>query len=383
MNCNACRSSLEPNSFLHCRLCKLDYHYKCLNIKSSQFAALSEDFLLSWVCPACSNVTKRNKSNCNTPVRQHQLLEPEQSLEMSYDMDMNTSMPSASNESIMDQQRPSSSRASDPSVTMDKISQMMDEKLNAALSYYMSTLRTALKSDIEVMVRSEINDALKEIKNDFTVTTDFLGSEQKDLQSKIDRQDTIIKELESENSNIKRQLNQVEDKLGQMDNLSRSLNIEIQAVPERTNENVVALFKKLCEVVGANIEDSSIRACRRVAKMNTGSSRPRNILVTLASPRQRDMVISAVHRYNKNHSDAMLNSVHLGMPPTLACRIYVAEHLSPELKILHAETRKLASNHNFKYVWVRYGKIYVRKDDGSGAVQVRNEETLKKLFNKK
>lgn len=380
MNCNVCRTLLEPNSFLHCRLCKYDYHYKCLNIKSSQFAALSEEFLLSWVCPACTNVTRRNKSNCNTPVRQQPSSDPEQSLNMSCeDQDPNTTK---SFQSQTDLQLSHPSRSSDPSVTMEKISQMMDEKLNVTFSYYMASFRAALNSDIEKMVKNQVKEVIKELKNDFTVTTDFLSSEQKDLQAKIDSQNAIIRDLEKENCDIKRQLSQVESKVCSMDNLSRSLNIEIQAVPENKNENVGILFQKLCEVIGVKIDDSSVRACRRVAKMNNGSSRPRNILVTLASPRQRDLIISSVHRFNKKHSDAMLNSSHLGLPSTSACRIYVAEHLSPELKMLHAETRKIAVSNNFKYVWVRYGKIYVRKDDSSSAINIKNQDSLKKLCQK-
>lgn len=248
--------------------------------------------------------------------------------------------------------------------------------------YFFTTysLRAALKSDIEKMVQNQVKEAIKELKSDFTVTTDFLGSEQKDLQAKIVSQNVKIRDLEKENCDIKRQLIQVENKLCNMDNLSRSLNIEIQAVPENKNENLLALFHKLCDVIGVKIDDTSVRACRRVAKMNNGSSRPRNILVTLASPRQRDLIISSVHRYNKKHSDATLNSTHLGLPPTLASKIYVAEHLSPELKILHAETRKMAGSNNFKYVWVRFGKIYVRKDDSSSAINIKNQDSLKKLF---
>lgn len=380
MNCNACRKLLEQNSSLHCQLCKHDYHYKCVNFSSGQFAVLSKEFLTSWVCPACTNITRRNKgkSNCDTSVRHYQLSDNEQNMNMSFDMD--TTALTAPNESHTGLQCPSTSRSSDTAITMDKLSQLMDEKLNSALSHYMSSLREALRSDIQKMVRSEINEALKEVKNDFTETTDFLSSGQKDLQSKIEKQNGLIHDLEKENNYIKAQLTKVENKLSSVDDMSRSLNIEIQAVPENKNENLLALFNKLCGLIGANIDDTSIRACRRVAKMNTSSSRPRNILVTLASPRQRDLVLSAVHRYNKNHPTAMLNSTHLGMPTTSACRIYVAEHLSPELKMLHAETRKMASNCNYKYVWVRFGKIYVRKDDSSGAVHIKDSEYLKKIF---
>lgn len=71
--CDACRKYVEPKTFLQCSLCKLKYHHMCLNIKSAQFATLSKEYLSSWICPSCNNVTRRTGSNCNTPVRSTQV----------------------------------------------------------------------------------------------------------------------------------------------------------------------------------------------------------------------------------------------------------------------------------------------------------------------
>lgn len=380
--CGACRQKIEHKGFLHCQSCKGEYHHECLSMEKSYFNSLSKDYLQSWICPACTNSTRRKRNNCNTPVRSNMSAYGDASHDMSFEIDPSPTTSTHAQHAIQSSSLmpgSSSSQSSDPSLTMVNISKMMDEKLDTALSFYMSKLRTALKTDIEIMVRSEINEAVKEIKNDFSATTDYLTAEQNDLKTNIDRQNSVIQSLERENCDVKKQLQIVENKLSNIENLSRSLNIEIQAVPEDRNENVLSLFRKLCEVVNANIDESSVRACRRIAKMNPGSNRPRNILVTLSSPRQRDLVISSVHRYNKSHPDAMLNSTHLGLITHGISRIYVAEHLSPEIKSLHAETRKVAQTKNFKYVWVRYGKIYIRKDDSSSAVQVKNADQLKKI----
>jgi hypothetical protein len=55
------------------------------------------------------------------------------------------------------------------------------------------------------------------------------------------------------------------------------------------------------------------------------------------------------------------------------------EHLSPECKMLHAETRKVAKAKGFKFVWTRYGKIYVRKDENSDAIHIKDTNSLKKI----
>ncbi|XP_028156404.1 uncharacterized protein LOC114349987 [Ostrinia furnacalis] len=175
-----------------------------------------------------------------------------------------------------------------------------------------------------------------------------------------------------------REITRLNIRLVGIDKISRNCNIEIQAVPERKNENILAVLKKLIEVVKAPVEDGQISACRRVAKLNNASSRPRNIVVTFSTPRIRDLVLSATHRYHKTHTGNGLRTSDLDIPGE-PCRIYVTEHLSPEQKTLHAATRKTAKERNYKYVWVKYGQIYVRKDDSAGAILIHNLDSLDKL----
>lgn len=101
---------------------------------------------------------------------------------------------------------------------------------------------------------------------------------------------------------------------------------------------MLSIFKNICDTLDVLILEHDIRSYRRVAKMNPASDRPRNIIVTLTTPRMRDVVLSAFHRYNKSHPDEKLNSKHVGVTAD-GCQIYVCEHLSADLKKLHAEAR--------------------------------------------
>ncbi|KAL0870631.1 hypothetical protein ABMA27_005591 [Loxostege sticticalis] len=336
-----------------CRLCIGKFHYQCINIDRQQFLAITKEQASTWICPACSNVTRRARSNDNTPVRQGNLTPR---LEDCLDMSCELSDPSTSN---LPPAPSSASRicsvnntTAKEEVTMDRISALLDEKLSASLSIFMENFRKVIRSDVREMVKSEIGSALKGIRDEFSETTDFICAEQKTLR--------------------------LNARLASIDKISRNCNIELQAIPERKSENVLELLKKLCEVVKVPVEDVHISACRRVAKLNTTSNRPRNILVSFSTPRIRDLVLSATHRYNKKHSGCGLRSSDLDIPGE-PCRIFVTEHLSPEQKQLHAATRIAAKEHKYKYVWVKYGQIYVRKDDSAGAILVRNRDCLDKI----
>ncbi|CAH2090658.1 unnamed protein product [Euphydryas editha] len=59
--------------------------------------------------------------------------------------------------------------------------------------------------------------------------------------------------------------------------------------------------------------------------------------------------------------------------------VFIQEHLSPQNKALHAAVRIRAKEKGYKYVWVRSGKIFVRKSEDSGYLFIRNMVDLNKL----
>lgn len=359
---------------MKCRLCVSKFHIQCLNIDKSQFLAFNKNYRSTWICPNCSNVTRRVRSNDSTPVRQGSSVALiDDSMNMSCDLpDPSTTPPSpalASSSGIL---------AGKDEITIEKISTLLEEKLSASLTIFMETFRKALREDVKEMVRSEIGSAINSIKEEFSATTDFICAEQKTHEADINKNATTIRSLEDKNTKLQAEIIRLNTRLIGMEKISRSCNLELQAVPERRNENVVALFKKLCEVVKATVDDVHVSACRRVAKQNSASNRPRNIVVTFSSPRIRDLVLSATNRYNKAHPGRGLVSSDLDINGETH-RIFVTEHLSPEQKSLHAASRKAAKDHGFKYVWIKHGQIYVRKDDSSGAILIKDMDSLTKL----
>lgn len=351
---------------MECRQCKGKYHLHCLNIRKDQFLALSKECRTTWLCPHCNNITRRTRCNPNTSVTQNQVPPSDESVNMSMD--------SSDRVASVD----TASAVSEEPVTMDKIRQLFDDRLNSSLTAFMHSFRAALHEDVRVMVQAEMKSTVQELKNDFNQTITFISDEQATLKTQINNKDETIKKLETENLKLQADLVKLNSRLSSMEKMSRGLNIELQAVPESRNENVMSLFKKICETVDVHIDDPCIQACRRVAKMDAKSNRPRNILVTLSSPRLRDTILSSVHRYNKSHPKDPLSTRHLGLPGETR-KIYVTEHLSPECKSLYAQTRKIAKEKNYKYVWVKYARIYMRKNDESGHIYVKDLSTLNKL----
>lgn len=166
----------------------------------------------------------------------------------------------------------------------------------------------------------------------------------------------------------------------ELDQLMRASNIELQCVPEHRGENLTSLMKQIGRTVGCVINDNDIYYCSRTAKMNSNSSRPRSILVKLSSPQLRDSLIASVQKYNKTHPQNKLNTSDLGIAASSSTQVYVVENLSPENKSLHAAARIRARELNYKFVWVRAGRIFMRKSETTKVILVRSTDVLEKLL---
>lgn len=377
--CGACGKPIERRASLRCTVCQGGYHFQCLNMNKSQYSALPESYRSKWVCPTCTTSTKRHRTGINTPVQQQFVPTSGQSLSSDNMVsDELTVEPLTGCADDVDSDILMPKVDSTDAITMDKMSVLFDDKMNIALASFAQTFRLAIKEDIREMVRSEMNGVVETLKDEFTKTTDFICDEQKDLNDMLEEKEKRIAFLEEENLHVKSRLVKLESRLTSIEKISRNCNLEIQAVPERSNENVMALFKNLCETVNCGIEESNVIACRRVAKINASSKRPRNILISFSNSRLRDNILSAVHRYNKSHRDHPLLSTDLRIPGEPS-KIYIAEHLSPEQKLLHAATRKKGKELMFKYVWVKNGQIYARKDDTTSAILIRDMTSVDDL----
>lgn len=354
MRCSACRSAIKECDRLDCCACASYYHCLCVNISSAELKKLSTEAKANWVCPECRNKKPRG-DNSNTPVRQS----------TSINTDSNVTMRRKKQEPAVDS----------------------DAGLNLGISR--SELRTIIQEEISTAVRESIRDLkidlnsqLKTFKDEiagFTQSIQFMNdtfekfnTDLHDCKTKID---TLTKEKEILQSDLK----SITSRLNQIEQISRASNLEIQCVPERKSENVLSIVTQLSLAVSCPIKESDIHYCSRIAKKNPESSRPRSILVKLNSPRSRDSLLAAVIKYNKNHQQNKLNTEQVGFGSDKKNPIYVVENLSPENKLLHAIARSRARELGYKHVWVRGGRIYMRKTDTSEYILVRSASTFDAL----
>ncbi|CAH2097110.1 unnamed protein product [Euphydryas editha] len=210
------------------------------------------------------------------------------------------------------------------------------------------------------------------------VTIGAVGNALVVISKDIEEKTAIIKTLQTDNANLQATVSDLSERLSALEQNMRENNIEINGIPESKSENLVNTISQLAKTVNQPFADDDFLHVTRVAKLNRDSARPRTVVVKLRSTRHRDALLAAVATYNRKNPKNKLSSSHLGVDgPSVP--VFVSEHLSPANKSLHAATRKKAKEMAYKFVWVRGGRIYVRKDEFSQAKLIRNTMSLKNI----
>ena len=200
--------------------------------------------------------------------------------------------------------------------------------------------------------------------------TDFQGE-----LAKMSDRIKVVDKLVAENNQLKSKLQSAENKINDLDQSARSKNLEIHGIPERENENLLEIFKKVGQTLKVVVDDNMVEFIHRVPTNGKYSPRekPKNIIVGLLSRKHRDSILSAVKSV-RTQSEGN----HLAVEG-LSNKVYINEHLTIINKILHKETRDVARQKKYKYVWVKNGNIFVRKTDVSQILHIKSLDMLSKL----
>lgn len=180
---------------------------------------------------------------------------------------------------------------------------------------------------------------------------------------------TLIEEILSENKALKEKVNKLENRLEDLEQYSRTNALEIHGVPQEANENVIEIVKEVGRALDITIADNMIDACHRLGKRQNNSS--------------PGIIVKFVRRFDKEEflrkrrvkRNLNLNHIHrTGESP-----IYVNESLSPERRKLLALARAAKREKGYTFLWVRNGKIFLRKKEGTPVIIVTRQEDLSKL----
>lgn len=314
-----------------CSLCIGSYHYQCLGITAENFHKESKQAKSNWKCPDCKGTEKRGD---HTPVSKQTISSP---------------------------------RTDD--AIMEDLKSYFDKRLKEETATILSQVKQQM-----ALENKAIYSVIEELKSNVGTVC----SQYEELRNALSEKSQMIDNLKTENRTLQLQLDAINSQINTMEQQSRACNVEIQCVPENRNENLLTVIKQLGNIISRPLDDSEIMNIHRVPKINQASERPRAIVAKLVSPRVRDELLAAVKQFNRSHESEKLHSGHLGYADEKH-PVYVTEHLSPANKKLHAAVRAAAKEKQYQFVWVRNGKIFVRKNTTSRSLVISTVDAIKRL----
>ncbi|CAB3248145.1 unnamed protein product [Arctia plantaginis] len=247
-----------------------------------------------------------------------------------------------------------------------------------------STLITKLASDIgEIMNQNtHIKNSNAEISRQNTElvqTISFLNDKFEDMKKELEG-------LKKERSEHNMYIQNLEQKMHDLQCKSRSSSIEIRNIPQEegeTSTKLITAVSRIGEALGVPLPESALRDTYRLPGKSTGTSNTRPLIVEFSSVLLKQKVLSAVRSLNKN-KDTVNNTLNTSVIGIGNERrpIYITEQLLPSQRKLFYQAREFAKRNDFKFCWITNGNIYLRKKEGDNHFLINSINRLHELTNK-
>lgn len=204
----------------------------------------------------------------------------------------------------------------------------------------------------------------------------FLTAQNEEYKKKIEM-------LEEQTKEDRKYIVVLEDKIEDLQKATRKTSIEIKNVPKKnseTKDDLVEMTTCLAKNIGCEFNKTFIKDIYRVRGKKEGV-RNSPIIVEMTSTLVKNDILKMSKAFNLKQKNKLC-AKHLGFRTAEDTPIFVSENLTAKASRLHFLGRKLVKAKAYKFCWTAYGKVYLRKDETSPIILVRNELQVQQLLHK-
>lgn len=350
MKFECCKATSEGTSgSIVCTKCKRNYHLQCLDPTDKN--STTSEIKKLWLCPVCSAKQPRQPNNDNTPIRStakplHQEVDNVSTRRGAY----NTS----------------SSNPSEHTLTAEMIRKIVASEV--------SKIKDDIRSHVSKIISQELKPIKAEIEN-VKSSLCHVSDQFESLTKRMDKIETDMKTYKSLNldlNSLKSAVVKLESLNSNCEQWSRRSNIEIYGIPEKKSENLFDILKILSERAQYGIDPKSdIDFITRVAPKKSDSRKTKPILIRFLARYKKDDFLSRLRKLKLKASDIGFS----------ACDnpIFFNEHLTSSNKSLLQQTKTIAKEKQYAYVWVKNCAIFARRNDTSPVINISTDQDLNKL----
>lgn len=147
--------------------------------------------------------------------------------------------------------------------------------------------------------------------------------------------------------------------------------LEISGIPEEDDEVIFEVINKVGKGLGINVTPEMLEVCHRSGGKSQTSDKPRGIVVKFARKKYKEEFLQ------KRRLKRILKTKDVNLSGD-SC-IYINEILSDECRKVLNAARLVKKEKGFKYLWVRNGKVLLRKEENGNVITLSSLEQVAAL----
>lgn len=349
-NCNGCKKTIKASEkdYATCSrvTCLKVYHLACVNLTVEAYKKVP-----TWVCRLCTSKLPKGVDNSNTPLKLSVVLPTEEPGRANVTVKRGTPTPTSPHHDADILQKSPIKLAGTEEAMARIIRKEVTKALKDATSPEFQALGDRLIS-LETSVKylsGQCDDMFK-----------YYSETKANLAIICDEN----KQLRQELSAVQARTKALEDAQARQEQWARAQNIEVVGVPESKDESTVDLIVNVAAQAGVILQSSDIEFAHRVqARRATSGVTSRVIVARFRQRATKDTLVAAARK--QRH----MTSKDLGMGGEIK-KIYINEHLTKENKQLLKLCKIKATEFNYKHVWTKNCRIYIRKTDTSPPIPI-------------
>lgn len=220
-----------------------------------------------------------------------------------------------------------------------------------------------LKQDINTL-KSQ-NEELLVSNTEIKCTVAKITEEQQKLLARVENLEQKGRKSQDYVSFLEEQVEVVERKI-------REACVEIRNLPTENNTQMMSVIKQVHQSLKI---DCDVRDIRNAYRLPAKNNRPRPIIIEFTTLQKKTDLLQAYKKFNMTNNKEKLNSDHVGLQENKK-PIYLNEFLTRKAQRLHYLAREQVKAGNWKFCWSARGKIFLRKEEGLPAIEIKSEEQI-------
>lgn len=233
-------------------------------------------------------------------------------------------------------------------------------------------------ANIEALMKKMFDKKLKEMEDGITFvgnTVEEIKSDLKNMQKKMIEMDNRQEKLEKQNQELNKKVKDMEVFIQEMSQENNGNKLEISGIPQDVECKVFTekIFQaaKVDEITTTS--EYTIEKLYKARQPGTSGPVVKSLVVAFQSKNKRDMVLETV---KKNKIVLNTRNISSQNPPL---QVFVNEYLTPYMRRLFYEAKKIKADKNYQYLWVKNGQILLKKTNDSRPMRLTCHDDLAKI----